>query len=314
MTGSRNCPRLIAVLGPTAAGKTALSLALQAQLDTDIISMDSALVYRRMNIGTAKPEADILAAIPHQLIDVREPWESYTASNFASDALSLIEDNHAQGRPSLLAGGTMLYLQALLQGLSPLPEADADVRAELEAEAATVGWPALHVRLRGIDPVAADRISPNDSQRIQRALEVHTITGRSLSALQGDRIAPSLEVMKIILAPPDRSVLHRRIEQRFSAMLAAGLIEEVRALLDEPQIHPALGAMRSVGYRQVCQYLDGEFDRSECEQRGIYATRQLAKRQLTWLRKETDALWLDPAEHDLTQQVSARVAAFVEQG
>ncbi len=311
MNDSANSPRLIALLGPTAAGKTALSLALQAHLDTDIISMDSALVYRRMNIGTAKPEAEILNSIPHQLIDVRDPWHSYTASDFATDALTLIERNHAQGRPSLVVGGTMLYLQALLQGLSPLPEADPQIRKSLEAEAAEMGWPQLHQRLASIDPVAAARISCNDSQRIQRALEVHAITGQAISDLQQDRTAPSLRVLKVVLSPPDRSVLHRRIEQRFAQMLGAGMIEEVRGLLDEPEIHPALGCMRSVGYRQVCQYLSGEFDRTECEQRGIIATRQLAKRQLTWLRKEADALWVDPDQNDLHSRTLAQANDFL---
>lgn len=279
-------PPLLALAGPTAAGKTAASLALADALGAEIISVDSALVYRGMDIGTAKPSAAERAAVPHHLIDIRDPLQPYSAAEFAADAARLAAEIRARGKPVLLVGGTMLYFKALFEGLSAMPEADAQVRAELEAQAAAQGWPALHAELARIDPVTAARLAPADAQRIQRALEVYRVSGQPLSAWHAQaRATPVLRPAALLaLEPSDRSWLHARIAQRFDAMLAQGFIEEVRALRARGDLNAELPSMRCVGYRQAWEALDGQWPLAQLRDRGIFATRQLAKRQLTWLR------------------------------
>jgi len=290
-------PKVVCLMGPTASGKTDLAVRLVAERACDIISVDSAMVYRGMDIGTAKPSREVLEAAPHRLIDMVDPADAYSAGRFRDDAVAEIEAITAAGRTPLLVGGTMLYYRALQQGLANLPDADPDVRAELEAEAARIGWQGLHTELAQVDPGAAARIHPNDPQRIQRALEVWRIAGRSLTELQSARSAAPLpyRFVKFVLSPDDRSVLHERIARRFAQMLDGGLIEEVEALYRRGDLGPHLPSIRSVGYRQVWDYLAGTTPREELEFRGIVATRQLAKRQLTWLRSETDASRIDPA-------------------
>jgi len=294
------------LMGPTGAGKTELAVRLVQELPCEIISVDSALVYRGMDIGSAKPEPELLRRAPHRLIDVCDPGETYSAARFRRDALEAMAAISARGRVPLLVGGTMLYFRALQEGLSRLPEADPSVRARLEREAAVHGWAALHARLTAIDPAAAARIHPNDPQRIQRALEVHELTGVPLSELQGREAPRALpyRLLKLARAPAERAVLHRRIAQRFARMLEAGLEQEVRALLARGNLTPATPALRAVGYRQVIGYLLGEYGREEMIRRGIAATRQLAKRQLTWLRADPELVWIldedgDPAERAL---------------
>lgn len=283
----------IFLMGPTACGKTELAAALRRRFPLEIVSVDSALVYRGMDIGTAKPDADFLRRAPHRLIDIRDPWEPYSASEFARDAAREIADIRRSGRIPLLVGGTGLYFRALERGLAPLPPADPSLRQELEAEADAVGWPALHAKLRAVDPRAAARIEPGDGQRIQRALEVHRLSGAAISTLQQHRESPVCKpLLKLILAPRDRRALWSRMEQRFLAMLNAGLEAEVGALRRHPQTHSQLPAMRAVGYRQVIAYQEGACDRAEMISRAVAATRQLAKRQMTWLRKELEARWL----------------------
>ena len=280
----------IALVGPTASGKTAAALALSESLQTqggaEIISMDSALVYRGMDIGTAKPSREERARVPHHLIDILDPLHSYSAADFARDATRLIAEIRARGRMPLLVGGTLLYLKALLEGLNDMPAADPQVRATLQQEAAALGWPALHARLQAVDPVTAARLAPKDSQRIGRALEVWTLTGQPLSAFHQDTKpdAPSWNIPVISLEPLDRAWLHQRIAQRFDAMMAAGFLDEVRTLRARGDLHPDLPSMRCVGYRQAWQGLDEGWSEGEIRDRGIFATRQLAKRQLTWLR------------------------------
>lgn len=296
-------PIAIALMGPTASGKTALALDWAERLGGEIISVDSALVYRGLDIGSAKPTRDEQRRVPHHLIDIRDPWEPYSAAEFARDARSALDDIAGRGRVPVLAGGTGLYFHALLHGLSPMPEADPAVRAQLEAEAAVRGWADLHAELAAIDAEAARRIHATDAQRIQRALEVHRLSGRTISDWRREGLAtPRLpfRVLKLVLAPTQRSVLHARIEQRFDAMLRAGFLDEVRTLRNLPplQAHPApleLPALRAVGYRQAWEHLEGRTSAAEFRERGIFATRQLAKRQLTWLRGELDARWFDPA-------------------
>ena len=299
------------LLGPTASGKTAAALALARVLPIEIVSVDSALVYRDMDIGTAKPSAAERAACPHHLIDIVSPAESYSAAHFRRDALRLIGEIHARGRIALLAGGTMLYFKALRDGLSDLPAADADLRADIDAAAARLGWPALHAQLAQLDPDAAARLDPADAQRIQRALEIVRLTGRPLAESYARREAAALpfRILPIALAPSDRAVLHARIEQRFDQMLAAGLIDEVRALRARYVLDAALPSMRCVGYRQVWEYLDGCDDYATMRFKGIAATRQLAKRQLTWQRQFRDS-WpelveIDCLRADLTDAVGA---------
>ena len=287
-------PLVVCLAGPTAAGKTDVAVELVQRFPFEIISVDSALVYRHMNIGTAKPGADVLSAAPHRLIDIRDPWERYSAGEFCADAHELIANIHARGRLPLLVGGTLLYFRALQQGLAPLPTADQAVRDELDNRAARLGWPALHAELAALDPTAARRIKPTDRQRLQRALEVIQLTGEPLSRLQQvPRPAPDFEFLRVALVPSDRAVLHRRIEARLCAMLDAGFIEEVERLRAMPEMHRECTAMRAVGYRQLWSYLDGEVDRRSAEQNAIVATRRLAKRQLTWLRGEPGALEFD---------------------
>ena len=276
--------RALVLAGPTASGKSAIALALAETFPLEIISVDSAQVYRGMDIGTAKPTAAERARVPHHLIDIVEPTEAYSAARFAADATRLIGEINARGRAALLVGGTMLYLKALLDGLDALPERDADVRAAIDAQAAALGWPALHARLAEVDPVTAQRLQPNDAQRIQRALEVWQLTGRPLSQAHGQRDRPGLALPLLALEPRARGWLHERIAARFHAMLRDGLVDEVRALRARGNLDAALPSMRCVGYRQVWQALDAG-DLGAVAERGIAATRQLAKRQLTWLRR-----------------------------
>ncbi len=299
--GGDRRPRAIALMGPTASGKTAFAIALAERLGGEIVSVDSALVYRGLDIGAAKPDAGERARVAHHLLDLREPWQPYSAAEFARDARAAIDGIVARGRIPILAGGTGLYFRALLEGLSPMPEADPAVRAEIAAEAGRKGWPALHAVLAGVDPVAAARIRPGDPQRIQRALEVWRLSGTPISRWQALPPPPRLplRVLRLVLAPAERAMLHARIEARFDAMLAAGFLDEVRCLRALPELaaHPAaldLPAIRAVGYRQAWEHLDGRYGAAEFRDRAIFATRQLAKRQLTWLRGELDARWFDP--------------------
>ena len=277
-------PRAMVLAGPTASGKSALALALADAVPLEIVSVDSAQVYRGMDIGTAKPSTAERARVPHHLIDIVEPSERYSAARFAADAARLIGDINARGRAALLVGGTMLYVKALLDGLDALPEADADVRAAIDAQAAARGWPALHARLAQVDPVTAQRLEPNDAQRIQRALEVWQLTGRPLSKAHGQRLQAGLVLPLLALEPTSRAWLHERIAARFHAMLRDGLVDEVRALRARGDLDASLPSMRCVGYRQVWQALDAG-TLSGVAELGIAATRQLAKRQLTWLRR-----------------------------
>ena len=293
-------PLAIALMGPTASGKTALALDWAERLGGEIVSVDSALVYRGLDIGSAKPSPAEQARVPHHLLDVREPWQPYSAAEFAADARRALDAITGRGRLPVLAGGTGLYFQALLEGLSPMPEADPATRAAIEAEAGARGWAALHAELAAIDPEAAARIHATDPQRIQRALEVWRLSGRTISDWRREpRRRLPYRVLKLVLAPPDRAVLHARIARRLDAMLAAGFLDEVRALRARPQLraHPApldLPAIRAVGYRQAWEFLDGRGDAGEFRDRAVFATRQLAKRQLTWLRGQLDARWFDP--------------------
>ena len=279
-------PIAILLTGPTASGKSALAMKLAERLSVEIISVDSAQVYRDMNVGTAKPGREDRARVPHHLIDILDPTGRYSAAEFARDANRLIAAIHGRGKLPLLVGGTMLYVKALTHGLNDLPAANAAVRAGIDARAALHGWPRLHQELAAIDPVTAARLQPADRQRIQRALEVFQISGRPLSALLAEpsRSATTAEFLRIALVPSERAVLHDRIAQRFAAMLDAGLIDEVRLLRKRYALNPDLPAMRAVGYRQVWSYLDGAIDFAALRNQGIAATRQLAKRQLTWLR------------------------------
>jgi len=304
----------IFLMGPTASGKTGAAVALAAALPVEIISVDSALVYRDMDIGTAKPDAATLQQAPHHLIDLIPPTQAYSAANFRQDALDWMADISARGRIPLLVGGTMLYFKALEQGMSGLPEADAQVRMSLDAEAAAIGWPAMHAKLAGVDALTAARLAPNDSQRIQRALEVHAISGRRLSDLIAEQSSQALpyQVLKIALLPSDRQQLHERIALRFEQMLGAGLVDEVRALLIKyPVLTAESTAMRCVGYRQVLHYLAGEIGLEELRDRGIFATRQLAKRQLTWLRSMPQVRALDCLQSDINELVFNKVNQFI---
>lgn len=289
-------------------------MALSREMPVEIISVDSAQVYRGMDVGTAKPSLAEQAEVPHHLIDLIEPTEAYSAAQFRTDASRLIADIHARGRLPLLVGGTMLYVKALEEGLSNLPEADANIRKQLEEAAAARGWPAMHAELARVDPVSAARLKPNDSQRVQRALEVFRITGQPLSALQGARTASesSFDTLKLALVTSDRAVLHERIGSRFDAMLKQGLVDELRELRRTFVLQPKLPSMRCVGYRQAWEFLDGECDAVVLRERGIAATRQLAKRQLTWLRSMPDAESLDCLSPFLTRTVSERVRAWLD--
>ena len=290
-------PPAIALMGPTASGKTDLALAWAERWPLGLVSVDSALVYRGLDIGSAKPDAATLARVPHRLVDVCDPHEPYSAARFASDALAAMQEITAQGRIPLLVGGTGLYFHALLHGLSDIPESDPALRAALADEAAERGWPWMHQELARVDPPAAARIRPGDRQRILRALEVQRQTGRPISAWQqgGRPQRLAFRVLKLIVAPDDRALLHQRIARRFDAMLAGGFLAEVERLRRDPRLHPDLPSMRAVGYRQAWRHLAGETDAVAFREQAIAATRQLAKRQFTWLRRELDARWFDPS-------------------
>ena len=299
---------IVCLLGPTASGKTAAALALAARHPVEIISVDSALVYREMDIGTAKPTMEERERAPHHLIDIVDPADAYSAAQFRTDTLRLVREITARGRVPLLVGGTMLYYKALTQGLNDLPGADAEVRATLDAQALRDGWPALHARLAEVDPITAGRLAPNDSQRIQRALEVFMSTGQPMSELLAaparvDDLALPWRFVPVALEPSDRSVLHARIADRFDAMLAAGFIDEVERLRARGDLHPRLPSMRCVGYRQAWEYLDGVGDFAAMRDKGVFATRQLCKRQLTWLRGMTERVVVDCCAGDATEQV-----------
>jgi tRNA dimethylallyltransferase len=286
--------RAYALLGPTASGKSALALKLAAKLPLEIVSLDSALVYRGMDIGTAKPGAELRAQVPHHLIDIIDPDQSYSAGRWREDAVKKTMEILERKRIPLLVGGTMLYYRALIAGLDSLPQADARIRAELDGDAASRGWPALHAELRTVDPAAAERIAPNDAQRIQRALEVWRLTGKPLSSLHGATRAELPFEVKGIALLPDRALLHRRIEKRFDAMLRMGLVDELKGLRKKFRLDASMPSMRAVGYRQVWEHLEGDYDKEILREKAIVATRQLAKRQLTWLRSFPDLLRLDP--------------------
>ncbi|MFN7137625.1 MAG: tRNA (adenosine(37)-N6)-dimethylallyltransferase MiaA [Thermomonas sp.] len=306
----------IALMGPTASGKSAYAIALARRLGGEIVSVDSALVYRGLDIGAAKPTAQERAQVAHHLVDVCDPWQAFSAAEFARAARAAIDGILARGRLPVLAGGTGLYFRALLDGLSEMPEADPGVRAALAVEAAERGWAALHAELARVDPEAAARIHATDAQRIQRALEVYRLSGRAISDWQRNARTARLplRVLKLVLAPPQRALLHARIEARFDVMLAAGFLDEVRRLRALPALaaHPRpleLPALRAVGYRQAWEHLDGTSSPAEFRARAVAATRQLAKRQYTWLRGELDARWFDPAGQ--AAALDAAVDAFL---
>ncbi|MDH3978106.1 MAG: tRNA (adenosine(37)-N6)-dimethylallyltransferase MiaA, partial [Gammaproteobacteria bacterium] len=302
---SGNLPLVVCLSGPTAAGKTAVALELVKRFPFEIISVDSAMVYRHMNIGTAKPEPEVLARAPHKLVDILDPWETYSAGQFCEDARREINGILARGHIPLLVGGTFLYFSALEQGLADLPAADADVRESIDRRAADIGWPALHSELAELDPPTAARLKPADRQRIQRALEVIELTGVRLSDLHkaSPERAADYEFMRITLSPADRPKLHARIEQRFSQMLAAGFLEEVESLRKMSPMSAASPSMRSVGYRQIWAHLDGETDLDEAIRRAVVATRRLVKRQLTWMRSLPAAADFDCLQPDVADQV-----------
>ena len=306
-------PPVLCLMGPTASGKTALAVGLVQRLPFEIVSVDSALVYRAMDIGTAKPDPETRRIAPHRLVDIRDPAEAYSAGQFRADALREIAAIQAVGHVPLLVGGTMLYFRALERGLAKLPSADPALRARLAAELAEQGGAVLHARLARLDPAAAARIHPHDPQRIQRALEVYELTGQPLTELCAQSRNESLpfRIVKLIVAPADRRVLHERIERRFRTMLEQGFVAEVERLRARGDLDPDLPSMRAVGYRQVWAYLDGRLDDAAMMERGIVATRQYAKRQLTWLRAESGAVWLDSNEVYLLDQV---IACLHEQG
>lgn len=308
-------PRAIFLMGPTASGKTALVCALAERFPLQIISVDSALVYRGLDIGAAKPDAKVLRQYPHRLIDIRDPSQPYSAAIFRDDALAAMQDIVAKGDTPLLAGGTGLYFRALQQGLSEMPQADAALRERLHDEAERVGWPALHARLAARDSRTASRINENDAQRIQRALEVIELSGQSLSMLRAtSRAKFPYRVLKLALIPRDRDALRLRIARRFDAMLAHGFLDEVRGLRARSDLHVDLPSMRAVGYRQAWAHLDGEYAGNTFRERAIFATNQLAKRQLTWLRGEHDARVFDPLQADPLPAAADALAQFMGAG
>ncbi|WP_338766757.1 tRNA (adenosine(37)-N6)-dimethylallyltransferase MiaA [Massilia sp. METH4] len=303
-------PLAVAIMGPTASGKTAAALAIAERIPSEIISVDSALVYRGMDIGTAKPTREERAAVPHHLIDIIDPLDAYSVAQFRTDTLRLVDEILARGKLPLLVGGTMLYFKGLADGLDDLPGADPAIRAELEDEAARLGWPALHARLATLDPETAARLKPNDAQRIQRALEIIRLSGKPMSALLAQREPEPLpfDLMPLALEPSDRAVLHERIARRFDLMLENdALIDEVEVLRRRGDLHPGLASMRCVGYRQVWEYLDGHIGYKDMRESGIIATRQLAKRQLTWLRAMPERIVIDCLAPDATAQLLARL-------
>ncbi|ALT00031.1 tRNA (adenosine(37)-N6)-dimethylallyltransferase MiaA [Lacimicrobium alkaliphilum] len=302
-------PAAIFLMGPTASGKTDLAIRLTQELPCEIISVDSAMIYKGMDIGTAKPSAEELAAAPHRLIDILDPAQSYSAADFRQDALREMQDITRRGNIPLLVGGTMMYFKVLLEGISPLPAADKTVRAEIEAEAATSGWSELHQQLAAVDEVSARRIHPNDPQRLTRALEVYRLTGKSLTQLSQQSSPPlPYQVTQFAIAPADRQVLHERIARRFELMLQQGFEQEVRKLFQRTDLHEDLPAIRCVGYRQMWEYLQQRYDHQEMVFRAIVATRQLAKRQLTWLRSWQDLNWLDTFADNNLEQVIFRLS------
>jgi tRNA dimethylallyltransferase len=318
MSADPHAPPVPMLLGPTASGKTAIALRLAEHLPIEIVSVDSALVYRGMDIGTAKPDAAERAAVPHHLLDLIEPTEAYSAARFVRDARAAIAAIRSRGRLPLLVGGTMLYAKALAEGLDDLPAADPAVRARLEDEARSLGWPALHARLAEVDPATAARLAPHDAQRIQRALEVWLLTGEPMSArlrtpepTAGEAPRTGLRVVRIALEPSVRATLHARIAERFEHMLRRGLLDEVRALRARGDLDAAMPSMRCVGYRQAWEHLDGRYDAASLRERGIAATRQLAKRQLTWLRAMPERAVVDCLDAQAFERVAALVAQAV---
>lgn len=295
---------VIFIMGPTASGKTDLAIQLSHSVPSKLISVDSALVYKGMDIGTAKPSPAELAEAPHDLIDILDPLDNYSAADFRGDALRIIDECQAQHKIPILVGGTMLYFKALLEGISPLPGADAEVRKAIEIEAKEKGWAALHEELAKVDPVSAVRIHPNDPQRINRALEVYRISGQSLTQLSANKgdVLP-FEVLQFAIAPKDKKVLHQRIEQRFKQMIANGFEQEVKQLYDRGDLHLELPSMRCVGYRQMWEYFEGKHDFEEMVYRGVVATRQLAKRQMTWLKGWKNLHWLETGDKENLQQI-----------
>ncbi|MBS09532.1 MAG: tRNA (adenosine(37)-N6)-dimethylallyltransferase MiaA [Alteromonas sp.] len=299
---------VIAIMGPTASGKTGLALDIAAKVDSEVISVDSALVYKGMDIGTAKPTQEERAGVVHHLIDIIDPAQSYSVSQFVNDTNALIGDILARGKVPILAGGTMMYFNALINGISPLPKSDEKIRDEITQQAQRLGWSKLHDELRGVDPISGERIHPNDPQRITRALEVYRSTGKTLTHWQqqeGEKCP--YNIAQFAIAPADRAVLHERIATRFDMMLEQGFEKEVVKLYERSDLHEDLPSIRSVGYRQMWQYLDGQLSYAEMRERGIIATRQLAKRQLTWLRGWEQVTWLDTFANDNLTKITAKV-------
>ena len=306
-------PQAILLMGPTASGKTAVAMALAERFPVELISVDSAQVFRDMNIGTAKPDAETLRRFPHHLIDLISPEEAYSAARFRDDALTAMGEIAARGKTPLLVGGTMLYFKALLEGLAELPQACPETRMDIDSQAAAQGWPAVHAELAKVDPITAARLHPTDAQRVQRALEIYRLAGRPMSALldEGRTHAPAYDYLSLGLLPSGRAVLHTRIAERFDAMLTAGLEDEVSGLRQKYRLTPDLPSMRCVGYRQVWEAQDGAIPRSEMRDRGIYATRQLAKRQITWLGNTLKPEVFDCLVPDILQRVEHRVAEWL---
>lgn len=305
----------IFLMGPTASGKTGAAVELYSKLPVEIISVDSALVFKDMDIGTAKPDAETLAKAPHHLIDLIPPTQAYSAAHFRNDALRLMAEITARGKVPLLVGGTMLYFNALQHGLSHLPEANPEIRARIEQEAEKMGWPAMHAVLAKVDPATAARLQPTDAQRIERALEIYRLTGNTMTALHKASTADALpyRLLKIALVPSERTVLHERIALRFEQMLKDGFVEEVKALIAKyPSLTPESTAMRCVGYRQALEHLAGEYDLAELRDRGIFATRQLAKRQLTWLRGMDDVVEIDCLNPQLNRLALDEIERFLK--
>ena len=305
-------PNVIAIMGPTASGKTAAALALSERTPCEIISVDSALIYQGMDIGTAKPTLAERSAVPHHLIDILDPSLSYSVAQFRTDVVALVDQIIARNKTPLLVGGTMMYFNVLMKGLGELPSADANIRAKLGAEIAEFGIEKLHARLAELDPITAQRLPPRDTQRIQRALEIIEQVGKPLSTLFADQVnnKPALQIHAFSLEPSDRSVLHQRIEQRFDTMLKDGFLDEVRALRARGDLNVTMPSMRCVGYRQAWEYLDGDIDVAEFRERGIIATRQLAKRQLTWLRSMSHRIVVDCIEPNVCQRIAAQLDNF----
>ncbi len=305
-------PLALVILGPTASGKSALSLELAKRFPVEIISMDSALVYRGMDIGTAKPTLEERAVCPHHLIDIRDIGESYSAADFLEDAVRLVKEIRARGRYPLIVGGTMLYAKALRDGINEMPSTSPEVRMAVASEAETLGWPAMHAQLAEVDPQTAARLSPNDSQRIGRALEVYRMTGRPLSAFHAEASkAPPFETLTVGLLPQDRKALHQRIEERFDLMLADGFLDEMRQLMQREDYDPESPAMRAVGYRQAIDFLEGRTDWAGFHLAGVAATRQLAKRQMTWMRSMPDVTLLDPLKEETLEAMVAMMNQVV---